>query len=414
MSPSAEPARFWGTRRSLGLAGLLGVLALGALSWASGTGDSEAPTAVARLDTLLQTVDVEGEIAAAGSLDLGPPIVPDMWDFKIAFLADEGTSVKGGEPVVRFDPSPLQRQLDEKQAEFEEASQKISRGRLESSDKARDLDLALAEAGSRLQKAQTKAEIPDELRSRIEARQAALELTLAKKEVTSLLERRKSVGTAETASLRSLIGQRDRALGRVTALRAAIDNMTVRAPQDGIVIYKTGWRDEKKKVGDRVWWGEKLISLPDLARLRGEGDVDEADGGAIAAGQRVTLRLEALPNRDFDATVSRIGSTVRRKSPRVPAKVFRVELGFAKADSALRPAMRFRGEIEIGRAERVLLIPREAVFFRGDGPAVYVRGWRGFKPVPVKLGRSGRANVEVLSGVREGDVVALTEPEVKA
>lgn len=77
----------------------------------------------------------------------------------------------------------------------------------------------------------------------------------------------------------------------------------------------------------------------------------------------MTLDLEALPNRDFEATVSRIGSTVRRKSPRVPAKVFRVNLAFAQADAALRPAMRFRGEIEIGRAQRVLQIPREAVFF---------------------------------------------------
>src|SRR5262245_3167745 len=101
--------------------------------------------ASARLHTLWQTVGVEWETAAAGSLDRGPPMVPDMWDYKIAFLADEGTQVKTGQPVVRFDPGSLQRQLDEKQAEFEEASQKISRGRLESSDKARDLDLQLAE-----------------------------------------------------------------------------------------------------------------------------------------------------------------------------------------------------------------------------------------------------------------------------
>ncbi len=70
-------------------------------------------------------------------------------------------------------------------------------------------------------------------------------------------------------------------------------------------------------------------------------------------------------------------------------------------------------EIEIARAARVLQIPREAVFFRGDGPGVYIRGWRGFKAVPVRLGRTGRANVEVLSGLREGDAVALTEPEAR-
>ena len=239
-------------------------------------------------------------------------------------------------------------------------------------------------------------------------------MSLAQKEVASLKERRRSVDTAEGASLRSLISQRDRASGRVATLRAAIEKMTVTAPQDGIVIYKTGWRDEKRKVGDTVWWGEKLIALPDLARLRGDGDVDEASGGAIEPGQKVTLRLEALPDRDFEAKVSRIGSTVRRKSPRVPSKVFRVEIALAKPDPALRPAMRFRGEIEIARLNGALQIPREAVFFRAEGPVVYVRGWRGFQSVPVKLGRSGRATVEVVSGLNEGDVVALTEPEGKA
>ncbi|MEO8362218.1 MAG: efflux RND transporter periplasmic adaptor subunit [Vicinamibacteria bacterium] len=414
MLRSAEPVRPARARRGLVLGGVGAALALGAISWSSGSSANDAPTAVARFDTLLQTVDVEGEIAAAGSIDLGPPAVPDIWEYKIAFMADEGTLVKTGQPVVRFDPATLQRQLDDKQSEFEEAAQKISRGRLESGDKGRDLDLQLTEARSRLQKAQTKDEIPGELRSRIEAQQAALELTLGQKEVVSLEGRRKSVGTAETASLRSLISQRDRALGRVTALHAAIDRMTVKAPQDGIVIYKQGWRDEKKKLGDSVWFGEKFIALPDLTKLRGEGDVDEADGGAIASGQRVTLRLEALPNRDFDATVSRIGTTVRRKSPRVPSKVFRVELAFAKMDPALRPAMRFRGEIEIARAARVLQIPREAVFFRSAGPVVYVRGFRGFKAVAVKLGRTGRTQVEVLSGLSDGDIVALTEQRGKA
>ncbi|MCM2255035.1 MAG: efflux RND transporter periplasmic adaptor subunit [Vicinamibacteria bacterium] len=384
---------------------------LAAVAWANGSPARELPTAVVARGVLVQTADVEGEIASAASLDLGPPAVPDVWEYKIAFLAAEGTAVKDGEPVVRFDPAPLQRQLDQKQAEFDEAAQKIERGRLESQDKRRELDLQLAEARSRLQKAQMKADVPDELRSRNEAQAAALELELAHKEVASLQERRAAVDAAETASLRSLISQRDRAAARVAALETSIERMTVRAPQAGIVIYKTGWRDQKRKVGDSVWWGEKLVALPDLSRLRGEGDVDEADGGAIAAGQPVTLRLEALPDRDFEARVTRIGRAVRRKSPRVPSRVFRVELAFASHDPALRPAMRFRGEIETARHEGVLQVPREAVFLRAAGPVVHVRGWRGYNTVPVELGRIGRGRVEVLAGLAAGDVVALLEPE---
>ena len=69
----------------------------------------------------------------------------------------------------------------------------------------------------------------------------------------------------------------------------------------------------------------------------------------------------------------------------------------------MRPAMRFRGEIETGRVPGVLLLPRDAVFLRDDGPVVWVRRALGWREVKVKLGRSNRTQVEVVSGLAEGD-----------
>ncbi len=53
------------------------------------------------------------------------------------------------------------------------------------------------------------------------------------------------------------------------ALEDAILKMDLKAPQDGIVVYRSNWRDEKKKVGDSVWFGEVVLSLPDLAEMKG-------------------------------------------------------------------------------------------------------------------------------------------------
>jgi len=63
--------------------------------------------------------------------------------------------------------------------------------------------------------------------------------------------------------LESLVRQRNRARGRVEALERNIERMTVKAPQAGIVVYRTNWNDEKKKIGDSVWSGEKLLGIPD-------------------------------------------------------------------------------------------------------------------------------------------------------
>jgi HlyD family secretion protein len=363
----------------------------------------------ARKDELVLTAEVDGELQAVRSVDIGPPVVREMWEFKISFLAPESTAVKQGQTLIGFDASPLQRQLEEKRAEHEEAVKKIERKEVELLGQRRDLELQLAEAVSRLEKARLKNDVPENLRSRNEVEATRLELKNAEQEQANLSARIKAIAASQEASLRALISQRDRAKARVAELEQAIESMTLKAPQDGIVIYKTNWRDEKKKIGDTCWFGEKLMQLPDLGEMRADGDIDESDGGSVREGQAVTLRLEALPDKDFSGKVTKIARAVRRKSGRVPNKVFRVQLALDKSDPAMRPAMRFRGEIETERVKGVLVVPREAVFLRPSGPVVWTRGLAGFHEVKVGLGRHNRRFVEVREGVREGDVLSSVD-----
>src|SRR5688572_24336309 len=78
-------------------------------------------------DELVLTAEVDGELAAVRTTDIGPPVVREMWEFKIAFMAAESATVKKGQPLLGFDASPLQRQLEEKRAEYDEAAKKIER-----------------------------------------------------------------------------------------------------------------------------------------------------------------------------------------------------------------------------------------------------------------------------------------------
>src|SRR5205823_9066277 len=70
---------------------------------------------VARGD-LVTGVEVTGTLAAVESDILGPPQIPDVWDFKISMLAPEGTEVKKGRPLLAFDTTNLQHRLDENRA----------------------------------------------------------------------------------------------------------------------------------------------------------------------------------------------------------------------------------------------------------------------------------------------------------
>ena len=385
---------------------LLSLLLLAAL-WPS-TVETGAPVTVTRGDLVL-TVDVEGELEAVRSREIGCPPIPEV-EFKIAFMAPEGTEVKEGDPVLRFDTEALERLLAQKRAEYEEAATKVEQKTIDLEMKLLALEEQIAQATAALGKAQLKAEVPPEVQQRIEYEKALLEERGCEQDLENL---RAEVETTEAlvgAELKSLVGQRDRARGRVEALQRNIERMTVKAPQEGIVVYRTSWNDEKKKVGDSVWSGEKLLGIPDLAEMKGDGFVDEADGGPVEEGQPVTVRLEARPDFDLEGQVARIGRTVQRRSWRTPLKGFRVEIALEKTDPTfMRPAMRFRGEIETGRVPDLLLVPRDAVFLRDDGPVVWAKRRLAWREVEVTLGRSNQKMIEVLSGLSDGDSVSAVD-----
>ncbi|HEY6551880.1 MAG TPA: HlyD family efflux transporter periplasmic adaptor subunit [Vicinamibacteria bacterium] len=403
-SPSSPPGwRRFAPRGRRGLVVAGAVVGLAALGLGRGRGGEITNPVPVKREDLVQSVEVEGELTAVRSTEIGVPPVTFV-EFKISFLVPEGTMVKKGQPVLGFDTEALQRQLVEKQAEFQEAVKKVEQKEIDLGMKLLDVEQQSAQAVADLGKAKLKAEVPPEVQQRIELEKARLDQKGRERDLENLQAERRateSLGQSELGSLRS---QRDRARGRVEALQAAIEKMSVKAPQDGIVIYRTNWRDEKKKVGDSTWFGETILAIPDLTEMRAEGFVDEADGGMVAEGQTVTLRLEARPDLDIRAKVRKVGRTVRQKSWRTPVKVYKVEVALEKTDpTVMRPAMRFRGEVETGRIPGLLLVPREVVFLRASGPVVWARRALRYAEVPVRLGRSSRRQVEIVEGLAEGD-----------
>ena len=391
-------------RRSIVVAAaVLALLTIAALG-GSGT-DVSNPITVQRQD-LVQTVEIEGELEAVRSTEIGVPPVQDA-EFKISLLVPEGTTVKKGAPVLGFDTEALQRQLVQKQAEFQEAAKKVEQKEIDLGLKLLEIEQKSAQVVADLGKAKLKAEVPADVQQRIELEKARLDQKGRERDLENLQLEKRVTQTLGESELRSLRSQRDRARGRVEDLQAAIEKMIVKAPHDGIVIYRTNWQDQKKKVGDSMWFGETALALPDLSEMRAAGFVDEAEGGAVAEGQPVTLRLEVRPDLDIQGRVRAVGRTVRQRSWRSPTKVYKVEVSLTRTDPALmRPSMRFRGEVETGRLGALLLVPRDAVFLRDEGPVAWVRRAFRWTERPLRLGRSNRRQVEVLSGLRERDRVS--------
>ncbi len=358
---------------------------------------------------LVSGIDITGTLSAVDSGSFGPPQVNDVWDFKISMLAPEGSDVKQGQPVLGFDTADLQKRLDEKTAEREQAHKEIEKNRADLALRREDEMLKLADAEARLRKAQLKLEGPADIVSIKDRKQVELDFSLAKMETESIRQRIASFERAAAAQIALLTSKEQTAAAIVADTQRGINAMTITAPRNGTIVYVVNWRGDKKKVGDTCWRMERVIEIPDLARMMAKGEVDEADAGKIAVGQRVVFNLDAHPDEEFAGTIREAARTVQQQQgTKDPIKVLKVNIALDRTDSAkMRPGMRFHGTVELARAKSALLIPRSAVFVTDSGPVAYRRDAFSVTTIPLKLGRENEKSVEVLSGLSASDRVLV-------
>lgn len=362
---------------------------------------------------LVTGFEVTGVLASMSSDRLGPPQLPDVWEFKISMIGPEGAEVKQGQPVLGFDSSELQRRLEQKTAEADQARKQIEKERADLALRTKDERLKLAEAEARLRKTSLKLEAPPDILGMNERKKAEIEHAIARRETVAARARLESLDAAARARIGLLQSKLHEASAVVARTQESIRQMTRTAPRDGTVVYVTNWRGEKKKVGENSWKGDYVVEIPDLRRMKAEGEVDEADAGRVAIGQRVTLRLDAQPDEELQGTITAAARTVQRKrGTQDPLKILPVEIALEKTDPArMRPGMRFQGTIELGRVRSAVLIPREAVFVSSKGTYVHRRGRLDVDVVPVRLGRQNEKFVEVLSGVAAGDRILVAQED---
>jgi len=330
-----------------------------------------------------------------------------MYKFKIAMIADEGTEVSAGEPILGFDPSELQQRLQTKLADLDSARTEVKKKQVDITVTVANDRLALAEVEARLRKARLIADQPTQLHSNNEVRKAKLDLELAEIEVDLVRRRIDATHRAGGEELGVIEASLAQVESEVQQINDGIGRMIRSAPRDGIVIHVTNWRNEKKKVGESCWVHERLVEIPDLSVMEADGEVEEAEAGRVREGQTVLLHLDAHPDHEYHGIVKSISRAVQEKSWRNPLKVVQLTFSLSETDpERMRPGMRFRGTIEIDRHADVTLLPVKAVFREENTTVAYRHGLTGWSRTDLVLGDRNTEQVEVIKGLEPGDLVS--------
>ena len=191
------------------------------------------------------------------------------------------------------------------------------------------------------------------------------------------------------------------------------------APIDGIVISR------EVEIGQTVVANmtvANIFTIADLDNMQVIADVDEADIGQVKVGQRVTFTVDAYPDDVFNGRVTQV-----RLNPTEESNVitYEVVVSADNADHKLIPGLTANITIYTAESQGSLLVPAAALKFTpkdlddeslpkkaGDAPkdaksVVWVVSGDKLRPVAVSTGTNNGVSVEILSGLKKGDVVAL-------
>ncbi len=286
---------------------------------------------------------------------------------------DFNARVKAGDPLAEIDPTPFKAQV--KQAE---AAVKKAREELRAAQKIVDENQELST------KRLISREEYDDSRARLTAAQAAFE-------------------------------QADAALELARSQLAAT---TIRAPISGIVVSRN------VSVGQTVAASLQapvlFLIAADLAKMKLDTNVSEADIGKVKEGQHAAFTVDAYPQETFAGTVWQI-----RNVPTVTQNIvtYNVVLQINNPDLKLKPGMTAEVKIRVASKTNVLRVPRQALRFIPPPEAIIEDGvpvtrastvvWtladRGrLRAVPIHLGITDDDMAELIEGpLQEGDLVVV-------
>lgn len=177
---------------------------------------------------------------------------------------------------------------------------------------------------------------------------------------------------------------------------AADQDVPITAPFAGTVVERQASR------GTAVTPGTPLLVLSDLTRLWITAAIDESLLGRVVVGGDVIIDTPAYPAETFRGTLVAIGDTVDPETRRV---TLRIEV--ANPDRRLKPEMFVTVVLGTASPHRALVVPTRAVQSMEGESVAFVRTATGtFSRRAVTTGADIEGEVEVLSGLTEGDVVA--------
>jgi len=390
---------------------VLSLLIIGAFRLASPA--AKLATAEVKKKEFVQYLEVKGEVKALRSVVIAAPY--GAGDLQIMNLATNGAKVKKGDVLVEFDNTTVKQKLAQDQSALKSAEAEIAQARAAARLKEEQDLTDVMTTKFDAQKAKLDAS-KQEIVSVIEGEEAKLKLADAEQKVQEAEAKLNADRSAAKADIASKKQKQDQAAFQVEQDERSFASLTLHAPLDGVVALQNHWQPQGGptpfKPGDRAWPGAGIAELPDPSTLKISARIEEAERGQLKLGQSGSVRIEAVPDGNFEGKIETISPTASldfNAGWPVPRN-FTVEVALANSDARLAPGMGAVVRVAVDRVPDGIVIPSAALFRKAGRTVAYVKHGSKFAETAVEVLRRSGDEALIAKGLQPGEQLALKDP----
>ncbi len=394
----------------------ISAVALLLLSWMllGGEGeDSVVLTTTPKSGEFVVDVTTTGELRAKNSVEIrGPQGGRDvrLFNLTIQRLIPEGTIVEKGDFVAELDRSEITGRLQDAMLELQQAQSQVTQVSLDSTltlSQARDnlINLEYAVEERQIAVDQSKYESP------AVQRQAEIDLDKARRQLEQEKKNYVTKVKQAEAQMSEVEADLQEEQNEVDKIRELMTEFTVRAPANGMIIYRRTGNGSKITEGSEISaWNPTVAELPDFSVMESVTYVNEVDVQKVQTGQNVIVGLDAIQDKTLTGNVTSVANIGEQRSGS-NSKVYEVVVEISETDSTLRPAMTTSNRIIVDRLDDAMFVPLETIHVQDSTSFVFKQSGLSAVMQEVDLGLMNENEVVVHRGLNLDDIIYLSVPD---
>jgi multidrug efflux pump subunit AcrA (membrane-fusion protein) len=344
-------------------------------------------TEAVKRESVNRVVNVSGTLAAENEVTVSSQAEGVV----SRILADLGDRVGAGQVLVELDREKLQYNLDQQKAALARSLARYGAsepGRLPPIDQTPDVKRAAAE----LNQAKRGFDRASELSKRQLLSQQALD------DADAVLRTKQAEYDSALQNVRNMAADIDASNAAAKLAERQLRDANIRAPFDGYV------QQRMVSLGELVKEQMPVIKIVRIDPLKVTAEIPEGLAPWIQSGQPVDLQVDAYPDRPFTGKVSRISPAVNQQT-----RAFPFEALVPNPQGLLKPGTFVRVKLTTNHAEDLLTLPYAALQYRYGVNRAFVVTGDTIAGRELKVGDRLGDRIEILGGVKAGDVVAMTD-----